>query len=76
MKKFLAILLIALVACEVVEQTNLKRWIDPPYTNPIAKEILKIYQTQGKEAAINYCARYFTKSICEQVINYIAKQNI
>ena len=76
MKKFLAILLIALVACEVVEQTNLKGWIDNLIYqyNPIGEHIKYLLQTQGRKPAIIYCARYYAQKLCEVGIDFLIKQ--
>ena len=49
MKKFLVILLIALVACEFVKRTDSIVINDPPinpYT-PLVKEMIRLYYSQG-----------------------------
>ena len=75
MKKFLAVLLIALVVCEAIEETNLSGT-----NNNLAILIQKLKDlgvwdlvvSQGKEIAYQYCKQYLDKTFCEIGINYIA----
>ena len=71
MKKFLAVLLIAIVACETVEEFNLKNWIDAIVETLKSLGIYDLLVTYGKQYAINFCSNYFGKSICETAINYL-----
>ena len=76
MKKFLAILLIAIVACEAVEDFDLLGKITQEIQD--ALDMLKyrgIYNyikeklvTMGKYAAIAYCAPYLGSPVCKLAV--------
>ena len=76
MKKFLAILLIAFIACEAVEEITLQSiwdnvneaidWLrDHGYLDKIKEAI----RTIGKYYALKICKNYLNEDICNQVIN-------
>ncbi len=74
MKKFLAILLIAIVACEAVEEFNLKGWLDGIIEQLKKWGIYDALISKGKEFAINLCANYLDRSLCEMAVNWLCSQ--
>ena len=71
MKKFLAILLIAIVACETVEEFDLQGWIDELKRAGIFDMVKSKIISFGKSVAINFCAGYLSRSICTIAVNGI-----
>ena len=78
MKQFLAFLLIAIVACTTVD-IDLESWWDSIVDffskgwnwlkeNGLIDIIIDTLKKAGKEAAINLCANWLDRSICEAVI--------
>ena len=80
MKKFLAFLLIAIIACNTVEDMTLQNIID--YLKELYEkavqwlkdhgvydEVVTALRTLGKEAAIALCSKWLDRSTCEAVIN-------
>ena len=78
MKKFLAILLIAAIACEAYEEITLEdiwnnvqdaiNWLrDHGYLD----KIKELAYTVGKYLAKNLCKKYLDENICDQVIDII-----
>ena len=76
MKKFLAFLLIAIVACTTVEDHILEsfwdivkqawEWIQ---SSGVLDQLKQTLRNLGKEAAITLCSNWIERSICEFVIN-------
>ena len=71
MKKFLAILLIAIISCEVVNDFDLKAWFDSFVAFLKQIGLLEVMYNKGKKATIEFCAEYFDINICESIINAI-----
>ena len=87
MKKFLVILLIAVIACEAVEQDfDLESWwskIWKKITGAVKKawdwltrsgvlaKIKSVLWSAGKAAAIALCSTYFTPAVCSTVIGLL-----
>ena len=84
MKKFLIIFLISAIICSNIEKNiNLKgkySKVNPAIArrlyNALEKSgmidvLKKIYQTSGKEAAIDACAKSISRSLCEGVVDLI-----
>ena len=78
MKKFLAILLIAVIACEAYEEITLEsiwnnvqdaiQWLkDHGYWN----KLVQLAKTVGKYIAGNLCKKYLDAGICNQILNMI-----
>ena len=74
MKKFLAILLIAIVACEAVEEFDLKGWLDGIIEQLKQWGVYDALISKGKEFAINFCAKYLGQGVCEMAINWLCNQ--
>ena len=74
MKKFLAILLIAIVACEAVEEFDLKGWLDGIINQLKEWGVYDALISKGKEFAINFCAKYLGQTVCEMAINWLCNQ--
>ena len=72
MKKFLAILLIAIVACEAVEEFDLKGVVDWLKNSGIYDAVKNYIISAGKSFAISFCSRYLPGSICSAAVNAIA----
>ena len=72
MKKFLAILLIAIVACEAVEEFDLQGVIDWLKNSGIYDAVKNYIISAGKSFAISFCSRYLPGSICSAAVNAIA----
>ena len=72
MKKFLAILLIAIVACEAVEEFDLKGVVDWLINSGIYYAVKNYIISAGKSFAISFCSRYLPGSICSAAVNAIA----
>ena len=72
MKKFLAILLIAIVACEAVEEFDLKGVVDWLINSGIYDAVKNYIISAGKSFAISFCSRYLPGSICSAAVNAIA----
>ena len=87
MKKFLVLLLIAVIACAAIEQDlDLQSWLSKVWkklkgavkkawdwltSNGIMDKIKSILWSTGKSAAIALCSTYFTPSICSTIIGLI-----
>ena len=84
MKKFLAFLLIAVIACTTVEYQELDGILDP--IKKIIEKAIKFLQEHGiyeqvketlidlgKEAAIGLCAQLLDRSTCKFVIDFLIK---
>ena len=87
MKKFLVILLIAIIACEAIEQDlDLESWLSDIWKkltgavkkawnwlkgNGILDKIKTILISAGKTAAIALCSTYFTPAVCTTVIGLL-----
>ena len=75
MKKFLALFLIAIVACEAVEEFDLENWISDAWNWLKEKGILdavkNIAVTAGKAAAIAYCSPYLSPPVCTIAVNAV-----
>ena len=82
MKKFLAFLLIAIIACTTVEDIDLEslwkkiknafkkgvKWLkDKGIFDTVKNTLIKL----GKQAAIALCAKYIGQSTCETVVNQL-----
>ena len=72
MKKFLAILLFAIVACEAVEEFDLKGVVDWLINSGIYDAVKNYIISAGKSFAISFCSRYLPGSICSAAVNAIA----
>ena len=72
MKKFLAILLIAIVACEAVEEFDLKGVVDWLINSGIYDAVKNYIISACKSFAISFCSRYLPGSICSAAVNAIA----
>ncbi len=72
MKKFLAFLLIAIVACEAVEDSELNGILDWLSNSGILETVKQQLIQFGKQVAIDFCAGYLSRSICEAAINALA----
>ena len=74
MKKFLAILLIAIVACEAAEEFDLQGFFDG-FVKTLKD--LGIYDTliqKGKEWAKNLCVQHLDETICELVLTWLCSK--
>ena len=71
MKKFLAVLLIAIVACEAAEEISLKNIIDTIVDYLKKFGIYDALVSKGKEYAIKFCANYLDEGLCTMGINYL-----
>ena len=71
MKKFLAILLIAVVACETAEEFDLEWWMEDLKNAGIFDLVKSKIISFGKSVAINFCAGYLSRSICTIAVNGI-----
>ena len=71
MKKFLAILLIAIVACETVEEISLKNFIDVVIDTLKSLGIYDQLISSGKQYAIKLCSNYIDAGLCEIAINWL-----
>ena len=71
MKKFLAILLIAIVACETAEEFDLEWWMEDLKNAGIFDLVKSKIISFGKSVAINFCAGYLSRSICTIAVNGI-----
>ena len=67
MKKFLALLLIAFIACTTVEEVILKR------SKGIYEELVEVYKKKGINAAYNSCLALYDDNLCGAVIKQIIK---
>ena len=73
MKKFLAILLIAIVACEAVEDVDLFGGVIDWLKNAGIYDAVKNYIiSASKSFAISFCSRYLPGSICSAAVEAIA----
>ena len=80
MKKFLAILLIAVIACAAIEEDNLKGYDDLMklikevqafVTFVIQKQLNKVFLEavqKGKSSTVQFCFTYYKKSNCQEII--------
>ena len=85
MKKFLAILLIAIVACEAIQDLELESWKNDIWEK--IKQVIKKKEGEkaridfiknkimqiGKDAAIDLCTKYYQREICVEEIEKILK---
>ena len=71
MKKFLAILLIAIVACETAEEFDLEGWMEDLKNAGIFDLVKSKIISFGKSVAINFCAGYLSRSVCTIAVNGI-----
>jgi hypothetical protein len=87
MKKFLVILLIAVIACEAVQQDiDLESWIGDLWdkltgavkkawdwlnSSGVMDQIKSLLWSAGKAAAIALCSTYFTPAVCSTVIGLL-----
>ena len=87
MKKFLVILLIAVIACEAVEQDfDLESWWSKVWkkitgavkkawnwltSSGVLNTIKSVLLSAGKAAAIALCSTYFTPAVCSTVIGLL-----
>ena len=69
MKKFLAILLIAIVACETVQEFNLQGILDVLKRAGIYDLVLQKLIIYGKQIAVNFCAQYLSRSTCQSAVD-------
>ena len=69
MKKFLAILLIAIVACETVQEFNLQGILDVLKRSGIYDLVLQKLIIYGKQIAVNFCAQYLSRSTCQSAVD-------
>ncbi len=80
MKKFLAILLIAVIACAAIEEDNLKGYDDlmkfikemEAFVNFVIqknlnKQLLEAVK-KGKQSAVQFCFTYYKKNNCQDII--------
>ncbi len=74
MKKFLAILLIAIVACEAVEEFNLKGFFDGIIEQLKKWGIYDMLIEKGKEFAKNLCVKYLGETVCDLVLTFLCNQ--
>ena len=72
MKKFLAILLIAIVACETVEELHLEDVLDWLRNSGILEAVKKQIINYGKKIAVDFCAQYISRSICQTAVDILA----
>ena len=72
MKKFLAILLIAIVACETVEELHLEDVLDWLRNSGILEAVKSQIINYGKKIAVDFCARYISRSICQTAVDILA----
>ena len=72
MKKFLAFLLFAVIACTAVEDFDLKGFLDGIIEWLKENGIYDILINYGKQAAVKLCSNWFAESTCELAINFIA----
>ena len=72
MKKFLAILLIAIVACEAVEDLELNDILDWLRNSGILDAVKSKLISAGKQIAINFCSGYLPRNICSSAVNALA----
>ena len=86
MKKFLALFLIAIVACEAVEDIELENWFTDAWnwisnaakdawnwlkSKGILDAVKNVAITAGKAAAIAWCSPYLTPTVCTVAVNAI-----
>ncbi len=87
MKKFLVILLIAVIACETVQQDiELESWLGDIWdkitgaakqawdwltSSGVMEQIKSALWSAGKAAAIALCSTYFTPAVCSTVIGLL-----
>ena len=69
MKKFLAILLIAIIACETVQEFDSEDWINPLESAGIYDLVLQKLINYGRQVAVNFCAQYLSRSTCESEVD-------
>ena len=72
MKKFLAFLLIAIVACEAVEDLDLNDILDWLKNSGIYDEVKSKLVDAGKQIAIDFCSNYLSRSTCESAVDVLA----
>ena len=72
MKKFLAILLIAIVACETVEELHLEDVLDWLRNSGILDAVKNYIISYGKKMAVDFCAGYISRSICQTAVDILA----
>ena len=72
MKKFLAILLIAIVACETVEEFDLQGWMEDLKNAGIFDLVKSKIISYGKQIAKNFCSNYLPSAICSIAVDALA----
>ena len=72
MKKFLAFLLIAMVACQAVEDMDLKDWIDWLKNSGIFDMVKNKLISAGKSLAVQLCSNYLPGYICSAAVDALA----
>ncbi len=72
MKKFLAILLIAIVACNAIEDLDLNDVLDYLRNAGIFDMVKNKLIAFGKKVAIDLCANYISRGLCEAAVNVLA----
>ncbi len=73
MKKFLAILLIAIVACEAVEEITLESLIDTIIDQLKKWGVYDALINQGKKIALDFCKKYLDEGLCQMGISYLCQ---
>ena len=82
MKKFLAFLLIAIIACNTVEDLTLQNILDylkELYEkavqwlkdNGVYDEVIAALKTLGKEAAVGVCTKWLDRTMCEALLSFL-----
>ena len=79
MRKFLAILLIAMIACSTFEEDmngiwdTIKKWYQKLKDMGVIDIIINLLRTYGVPAAKQACCNYIPEacSICETILNFL-----
>ena len=72
MKKFLAFLLFAVIACDAVEDFDLKGFLDGIIDWLKEKGLYDTLINWGKEEAVKLCTKWLSESTCQIAVNILA----